>query len=499
MGTAGVIMIVYVALAACAVVVLIRHQRLLEARRRRFAVYGQGQSGANYRATHGEAARAALSEEFRRLASRMQGIYSESGRPPIPGVTFREGDGEGNLTVVRPGGGPERVALTFIRPRGFDGRVELSPQRIGEADIRRQGIQDFRVGDPVFDQRFLVQGEDWPSVRRLLTPQVCATILRIVGMGVRGDVWVSLNQRRLRIEKSPPILSLGPLIDFVEAGRSIFGATDAATVSPPSRCATCGGPARVPPRCDACERGRVDLVIEGDPAEELRSVIRRFASERGGPFVEGEQMIRAVFDAAGCRAHLTIVGQTGSPQRRVVLTFVPPQRFRLRAEIVPPKAPTRGPDLRIGSPDFEAPFHITGSPAHVLTAMLTPGVQEAIIRMGGAAGEIEIEVEPKRVRFDLAPAPTTIEAYRDFVGAAEAIVRRAMEVSGVKPAAPEAAAPALEFVEPGPETAPVCQVCGQGIGGGRVDCRRCKTPHHRECWDFNGKCSTYGCGERGYR
>ncbi len=43
---------------------------------------------------------------------------------------------------------------------------------------------------------------------------------------------------------------------------------------------------------------------------------------------------------------------------------------------------------------------------------------------------------------------------------------------------------------------PVCQVCGSAIPGDvRVFCRRCKTPHHKECWQFNGRCSTYACGE----
>jgi hypothetical protein len=30
----------------------------------------------------------------------------------------------------------------------------------------------------------------------------------------------------------------------------------------------------------------------------------------------------------------------------------------------------------------------------------------------------------------------------------------------------------------------------------RVNCRRCGTPHHKDCWEFNGQCSTYACGEK---
>lgn len=40
-----------------------------------------------------------------------------------------------------------------------------------------------------------------------------------------------------------------------------------------------------------------------------------------------------------------------------------------------------------------------------------------------------------------------------------------------------------------------CQVCGDEIGHDMVFCVRCRTPHCRECWEYAGQCSTYGCGE----
>lgn len=40
-----------------------------------------------------------------------------------------------------------------------------------------------------------------------------------------------------------------------------------------------------------------------------------------------------------------------------------------------------------------------------------------------------------------------------------------------------------------------CLVCGEGLTIDLVYCRRCKTPHHRECWEYSGGCSTYGCRE----
>ncbi len=46
----------------------------------------------------------------------------------------------------------------------------------------------------------------------------------------------------------------------------------------------------------------------------------------------------------------------------------------------------------------------------------------------------------------------------------------------------------------------VCQVCGEGVGEREiVKCEKCETPHHRDCWDYAGQCSTFGCGSKGSR
>jgi len=44
----------------------------------------------------------------------------------------------------------------------------------------------------------------------------------------------------------------------------------------------------------------------------------------------------------------------------------------------------------------------------------------------------------------------------------------------------------------------VCPVCGAAIARDLVTCQRCLTPHCRECWEYNGKCATYACGEKSF-
>ncbi len=49
-----------------------------------------------------------------------------------------------------------------------------------------------------------------------------------------------------------------------------------------------------------------------------------------------------------------------------------------------------------------------------------------------------------------------------------------------------------------PVEAPICKVCGEPIESNMVICRRCRTPHHLDCWHYTGKCSTFGCPETHY-
>lgn len=73
-------------------------------------------------------------------------------------------------------------------------------------------------------------------------------------------------------------------------------------------------------------------------------------------------------------------------------------------------------------------------------------------------------------------------------------------VPGTAPAAPAAAQRPVVSEPSGilvllPPTAH-CLVCGDALAGRPlVCCRRCDTPHHRDCWRYNGSCAVYGCIE----
>ncbi len=39
-----------------------------------------------------------------------------------------------------------------------------------------------------------------------------------------------------------------------------------------------------------------------------------------------------------------------------------------------------------------------------------------------------------------------------------------------------------------------CRVCGEPFESAPVFCVTCETPHHRDCWDYLGRCAIFACG-----
>lgn len=56
-----------------------------------------------------------------------------------------------------------------------------------------------------------------------------------------------------------------------------------------------------------------------------------------------------------------------------------------------------------------------------------------------------------------------------------------------------------EILYIGEDEGPTCQVCGEArTGAAEVACAECGTLHHRDCWDYVGHCSIFGCKGRSW-
>jgi hypothetical protein len=240
-----------------------------------------------------------------------------------------------------------------------------------------------------------------------------------------------------------------------------------------------------------------------DPRE-LRETFIRFAEEREGQAHTRSpvESPRVTYPYKVARVVLSIHdSEEGEPGFVTQLAYSMPHAWRHRVEI---RTVGRSSDpplpwfryFRTGDPAFDGRFAVLSDDSERTEELLTGPVRGAIDDLSGllANDDIHVSIGGSRLiirkRGIVAGAPE-LEL---FARLSDVLYDRALHLwqrqSGIEildDAPPEAAAD------------PLCQVCGHRIPGqARVQCRRCRTPHHSDCWSFNGGCATFACGEKAH-
>jgi hypothetical protein len=195
-----------------------------------------------------------------------------------------------------------------------------------------------------------------------------------------------------------------------------------------------------------------------------------------------------------------IPGQPMFPRTRVVVRFGQGLPFRL--ELAPyarpsPAQPPKGTrPVRVGDAEFDRGFLVQANDPEMARDFLTAPVRWAVgnLQRLGPPGGMLVSINPERmlvqVDRNLGALPASLSA-----GVAEALTIHDGLQSGVASRLGEGVA----IVAAGPASAEdagpmMCKVCGDPIGDApRVHCATCRTPHHRDCWEFVGGCSIFGC------
>jgi hypothetical protein len=159
-------------------------------------------------------------------------------------------------------------------------------------------------------------------------------------------------------------------------------------------------------------------------------------------------------------------------------------------------------DIEIGSPAFDHAFYISGNSPAAVRDMLSAEVQTLIWQLA------QLGAPPMRGRRDIqvkflggvltVTAPRYLTHYphlEQFITLSSELFQAAMRTrtTGITFVSESAG----EVKEPDADESR-CQVCGEPLAKDLVYCGGCKTPHHRECWDYFGGCSTYACGQKQY-
>jgi hypothetical protein len=196
-------------------------------------------------------------------------------------------------------------------------------------------------------------------------------------------------------------------------------------------------------------------------------------------------------------------GQSTVPRTRVVIRFPTGLPFRLElmpmGRPAPPQPPKGTRPVTLGLAEFDGQYQVWANDAEMARTFLeTAGIRErleGLRRLAPPYGML-VSVNPERLLVqidrDMASMTPQLElAVRNSLAVHDSLQSSVLSRvrDGVSIVEGASGGARLEASEEAPE----CRVCGVGIEGDHVVCVQCRTPFHRDCWNFVGGCSTYGC------
>lgn len=211
-------------------------------------------------------------------------------------------------------------------------------------------------------------------------------------------------------------------------------------------------------------------------------------------FSHGEDLVRVGLAPASAR-------KAGVVSTRVVVRFRRGLPFRL--DLLPTDAPAlrqaaKGMQpVRVGDREFDGAFAVRANDPDMARDFLDPGTRWAV-------QGLQRLVHPGGLSMAVSPERLLVQVDRDLSDDADALFAAVADTltvhEGLRAGVRRRIGEGVKVLEgdglPDPEEGPpVCKVCGEAVAEGpAIVCEKCGAPHHRDCWEFVGWCSIYGCG-----
>lgn len=178
-------------------------------------------------------------------------------------------------------------------------------------------------------------------------------------------------------------------------------------------------------------------------------------------------------------------------------------------------------DLEIGVAAFDARYILKANDPPTLEWMLDATARGAVDALYDLFGGADVHVHLDRHKL-LVKKPRVVENASDlewvlrwsrvvFDAALRALDAERLLAEGPSASQEVGGDEGIQFLEPVEGVRMIeavtaalpqgtCLVCGEDLQGRvLVACARCGTGHHRDCWEYSGRCATYGCASVRYR
>lgn len=146
----------------------------------------------------------------------------------------------------------------------------------------------------------------------------------------------------------------------------------------------------------------------------------------------------------------------------------------------------------VGDRFFDATYRVEAGPRALVSRMFSPERRSMLIktirRLGRPKG-FELTLEPGRLQIRLSDCLMEVPAVLDLAGVATGLVESLLGVGG----------PEMQWGDVVEQMTGRCPICSTALQVPLVRCSRCRSPHHRDCWKYLGRCATFGCDPKSRR
>lgn len=234
----------------------------------------------------------------------------------------------------------------------------------------------------------------------------------------------------------------------------------------------------------------------------LRETFQRFSELHDGDLHDRQlfESPKVSFVRGSARGLLSIYESSDAdPRFYTQITLTVPPGWAWRLEVFPQRFRDDDvkylnvEDIRLGDEKFDPRYVVKSNDPRFAREFLDPAARQGVEDLRNLLGNDRVLLSVNASRL-MVRKPSIIGELGDLTAFSELCFRLhdrllafGQRAEGIEILEDDASAASAD---------PVCQVCGAAIPRDRrVYCRRCRTPHHDDCWEFNGQCSTYACGE----
>lgn len=238
------------------------------------------------------------------------------------------------------------------------------------------------------------------------------------------------------------------------------------------------------------------LIQSSTQKDNLQNAIRKYGGRLAGGWLsdtDAEMKVDGV--------PVTLGYFSGSKNRsaytRMRFLWTPPGRLRVAVEGFWASLTKAfgAEDIVVGDPAFDGAYIVQGAPVTWVREVLD---DETRARLNGIAGMAAGFLSSGGITLEAGPGGVMIGVARNFAGDAGRLERFVDESVGIFHRLRAPATAGIEILSAEESAAQGrCPVCDHPLGEKIRKCPACATPHHGDCWEYFGGCSTYACARRG--